>query len=905
MPIRKVSFGILLLLSIALLLFATLHLWLHQKAPPSVETAENALATKNLFLIGHLNHDRLNSMLELVDTAMNNGIEDPSPFAPPGLQAELWNTLYSGTGGLQNNMDQLIFAMTADPDTKQATTDLVVSGGFSRDNLLSALKTGYEVTPQDDGNYQLKKISDKPEKRICPTDQNKRHARSPYIWLHISEYWLLVSNTQQRLQELMTRLGQQAPAEIELGNWRLYRNQRLMSIGLLTPESAAASGGMTGFMVGGAAKKNPEVSFVFAGADLGYQPIGAAFNAQINTADKQWVTKKQAEFSQQLNKMKTEAAALSPTLSELLSGLDISADDTQLNLDATIQLATIKKIPDMVGEAFASIFSFGSSSRPSKTQAERINETPWNYVNNNKLQQLPAFNHGDFDKNVMHTQGPFAVDLSSVSLGEKSGLTEIAIETKLEIPEIEGRWWDSKAEIKLMIEEILSHEGQELMRDELCIKDDIVMFGKNRDPYTSPLSVNQGKASIRKTIRLKENVTFNDIQSISGQMSLSAPTSVKALKLAHKQGQHLEHNGVRVFIRNAGQQELAYRVSGEKDRLIEIRAFNKKGQVLQQGSSWSSSDGNASTSYAGDIDRLTVYIADKKLNKRFDFKLNAEDFYRFQSEQKSPLTGIPDVETITTDTWGKLEQLDIKDLKRNEKKHRYYNGEKLIGQLKEAPFMLSFFHNDQSSWDNKLKFELYTPLHNSLINNMSAVALSVLNQTGDKTYYLPIMINPGHSYNDEERKFIAYVVDTQYQNIDYDVTSSSIEIGLEKQQAIQQLKGELLVRLPQEITTIELEPPKLGKPVHWNGITLALENLSRGMIPRLRFAVSGKIDQLIEIAAVTASGEKHPPAQIDFRDEKWMVQYDLRNDIEKFSLTLAEKQLVRQYPFDMQADYSQ
>jgi hypothetical protein len=82
-------------------------------------------------------------------------------------------------------------------------------------------------------------------------------------------------------------------------------------------------------------------------------------------------------------------------------------------------------------------------------------------------------------------------------------------------------------------------------------------------------------------VRLNPGARLGDVAEIEGEITLNLAETTETQRLdAPFAGQTIESAGVRIELKEAGEQRLSYSVSGETDRLLSVRAFNAQGQAL-------------------------------------------------------------------------------------------------------------------------------------------------------------------------------------------------------------------------------------------------------------------------------------------------------------------------------------
>lgn len=72
----------------------------------------------------------------------------------------------------------------------------------------------------------------------------------------------------------------------------------------------------------------------------------------------------------------------------------------------------------------------------------------------------------------------------------------------------------------------------------------------------------------------------------------------------------------------------------------------------------------------------------------------------------------------------------------------------------------------------------------------------------------------------------------------------------------------------------------------------------------MKIDFEGQTEKLVNIVAITQTGERVFPAQTRLEDNKWEIQYDLGHVYTYLELIMAEDQSIIEYPFNLKPEYT-
>jgi len=863
---------------ISLLLFV--QLWLNAAPPASVNQAEDALATNKLIFLAHINNER-------VDNLVNSFGSDPQSLDLPIIKNDLFSSLYFGAEELNSKLEQVIYGIQGD---KEVSHHLMMQGQFDWQLIRPAIEQHFNLESLSNHTYQLTKRIKSDDSFTCPDERTK--TATQIFYLFANKDWMLLSNKLQPLSLVTERLLSKQTADIDLSQWRSYRDQHLASMAILLPQKTPLiADRFTRRLVQKASQSNPEISSVLVGIELNLLEVGLQLNSRIH-ASGDWVTKALKTVQQQLDTMRAESSKFSPTLSKLMNNFNINSDQYALNSSLSFKEQDIEKFTDIFTEVLSSAFSSASQS-PVSIEKESIEKSPWDYKVNDKFLTLADFKATDIFGTPSLVDGPLAISLTQASIDKEKDLLELSITGAINTPKIDGWWLNSKAKLSLQVNSVVDINKQEMLREERCLKD-LGFAGKNQEVATG-FQTNQQIASVLKRLRLKSASHFKDIANINGTLKFSIPTKVELIAINLSKGAKFEQYGVRFYLNDFSQQSISYQLSGDKEKVLEVRALNNKGQVLSF--SYSSGMGNRKTAnYRGDIASIQLVIAKQKTEYESQFNLSADQFFPEQKIKDYYLSKRPAKVSKTQWLTKSIKQLPAQKVMDYVSKG--YSGENEVARWYSSPIGLLITHDNKSEWSTFLRYQLAIPLIDDLAYNLQAVEINTAHQQKLTTNYFPI--SPHHVINKDQSKG-KYSAAIKIANIGYLKNTSDIKLGLKPQQQLSEVTGKLKVNLPKKLTTINVGTPDFTERSFNHGVNIKLVEINNSFIPRYQYQISAP--NLINMIAILEDGRELLPFQAEFEQGKWQLKFPLSQKIARFEVLIAEEVEQLSYPFTLAPTY--
>ncbi len=864
------------------------YFWVTASAGPSLKTAENALANKHLIAFAHLDNKKINTIANAIGEELN----------PSFLEEKnsVLKALYFGSSNFKENVYQVMYGLSYNQTDSKAINSLLLHGLFSWQSMEEVLKQHFTIEALGEKKFELQpNITTSVDSYTCPDETKEKPPTNTYVY--VSSDWLILSDNLNQVDTLLSRMENKDEAYFDLTPWRNYRSGKLASFALYNPEHVGKSlGGMSGYIVGGVYKKNTPISAIFSSLDLSYLNPGIHLNSQV-IANKDWAVKYALEGNNKIAEAKLAAKDYSPVLVNLLNTLQISDDSDSLYIDLVVTQRDIEKIPEALSEIFSSFFSMsaGNLDRKEDIIAESINESPWDYANNKKLGSPPSFKSGTFSGIPSLIDGAFAINMEKVSIGEKSGLVELDLKGLMSIEKIKGFWSNSKANLSLSIDSVIGANQQELLKDERCDKKLPMFTSKNQQAVEgfhiiSSNSNSDDHAYVEKKIRLIPDAKFSQIEEIKGSLRLHAPVGVKLVEVDFQKGKSFKDKTLEFIITKTQQQTVTYKIKGQSENILEIRALNEKGQVLYFYTSFGNDNGKTA-SYKGDIAKLQLVIVNQWLDKKIDFAIKSKDFLKGKASSQYKINQLPSRATkknIAVFSKANLAEVTAKKIKKVT-----YSTNAVIGSTEISPVKLFVSHDYKSNWNFQPKLQVAMPLIEALAFNLQAVEVEIAQEAPFKTFI--------NGFTDYTIKSIGkYRGQLKVGEFEYNLKKVDLKLPLESGQKLSSLKGNFIYRLPKKVQYIDLAFPDLGQEINAAGTKLTLTAIKTGVMANYIFAVSG--DDLINIVAITEQGSFYPTQQ-RFKDGKWQLKFGLHPKIHSLRVVVSTEKEKVITPFEIDLNY--
>jgi hypothetical protein len=841
----------------------------YQDAGVALTATENALATSDALLIASIDLDHIRNL-----EAKLSG-----KATLPDLKSE------TETGG--SALSILRQAVMVRPDAIAYVSAAAYAG---KDGVLTtALVAGGDIHPEEVVAV-LKRSA-----------QVQAHPQLKDAWLlqaqdidtcQLSKQWTVVITKERVIAvdsgdlTVIERLNNAAPAARDLATWREFRKTRFIAAVLFIPKELPQQGmdPLTGRTAQLAKQNLADFNELYFGASSKSIPPGGSLTLWLSANNPQVAADKAALWKTDLAASRKGWEKTLPTIAALHDQATINAQGTLLQAEIALDQKLVEKLRNLPGELIGMMFSgfkMGAQTQQAATAApaEEIDKTPRAFVAQTSVGQIPAFDpQGPFAEPADVMAGPFGIHLAGVRLTEASPQA-LELEVKamgMKLPNVGD---DPESMLALSIKSVRDKDGNELLREEPCGRE------RNSLPAKSSSSFGNDTMTAAKKVRLQDAVRHADVAAIQGSVRVRLPTQVETVPLPDpKVGDHIEREGLRIEITKLEAGSVSYRVSGEIERLLHLRAKNAKGEPLAWGGTFSmgsafGSGKSVTREFKGQPASLEFVLAQAIEQKDFAFELKGA---RPQKNDNWTIDKAPVYEAVSKE-----------DLKRDYTKQvvepKRYRPPVASGK---AGAGLGIVDLEMVSTFRKLQlyFSLYLPPLKNLDGSIAAAEVEVREIVqADGTVHHPV-----------EGGAVWRMPVTLSRSGDDSVSGrESLETGIEtKSDTLRSVSGRLWMNIP-----LALE--KTIIPVADVGTEMATSCGAMRIVEIMRDAVSlegsGDTACLFALRAFNAEGRgmRINGISIKRKSQNWQGKLSLNGVPSSLELVMVKKSKRMEYPFTL------
>lgn len=907
---RKLSPGIklfIVMLIVFVLLVTGFNLWnkyaLNLTVPEEVAAIEQSLANKKLLFLAHINIQQLSAHRDLF-------LDDTGAF--PGKQSALVQQLIKtelfSENISKNSLQQMISA--AYLDQGQFVSQSILLGHFSPDTVKKFLVKNYHAEVLDTSKVIHLRIG-----RINP----KSCEHEAFMEVAIEAQRILISSDGylQELQQILSEKTASEKTTIDLSQWQLYRQNKLLSLAVFVPEEAKskhavklqspyAGAALPLMMAQGMIRNNAPMDSVFASIALQWLPSSALLDVTFNSRTQSWLQQSHKELSKQLQAMQDKSAGLTH-LQVLLNKIGLQqktqANNGQLIMTLVLDNDFKQSLEQSVGELAARFFSLESSSSlydaTEQNVTQRLDENPLKFRSQYAIDQLPAFNEA-LDKFFQPAwiEGPFALAIDELLLESHEDGDQLILQLRGKAQNIENI---ADKQVKIRIDAVQDKAGENLMLAANCGQTAETAYfnslGGQRTAFINNKAVHYNELEVRRKVKLKKGIGFSQVVSLSGEIELNIATRTQSLAFA-KIAENLLVNeyDTRLLFKPSNKDTIAYTLSGEQDKVLVVRALNDKKQYLSR-ISRSSMDNLLGTGssvtekYQGEIAYIEVVYATQQETMTYPFLMSKFPPYPTDNQWKY------EHEAVTLSSlanWNKKYQgLEAVNMTPENK----WNGA-LQAQWHNGPLNIALFGLRTSKyWGTKGLLVIKSPLIDELRHNLSALEVFIREpQSAEDT-------NIGRSW------FYQLKANGFYMNGDFVVDKDKpwlegqLSFALPYKNAaepLQTINGDIIIHLPLSMHSSSYTDMTIGAQWQDAGVQVKIVRLGNEI---MEFAVTANRDRLLQITLMDSNKQRISTADIrsgmgiNSGDGNIIVNY---HGIPVTAvLTVAAGQQVRRYPFTL------
>ncbi len=566
----------------------------------------NALATRQVLALGHLDVQRTNALQQRLFGA-------PDPQALLSSNDRFASLTAAGLSPAET-VDDVLGAIYLDgEDTFNAAA---ITGDFDVDDAKRWLAQTVEVANRDDRTHTM-------EFAWVDTDTCEV---APLHAARFGDGFVLVTRA-DKLDGLWQRVTANRSAEIDLSTWSAAIQHQLLTLALMTPaDIGQAADGITGMMLAKAGSAAQAADAVYVGMAPAALPPGIVLSGSVMSSDTTFVREASDAATGWLEELRATAGN-SQELTDIYDRLQITSSNSSLaatvRLDTDLDEELRRLVQATIGQAFG--------AQPQLTDGpveERLEEDPTRFVavDGRELADYASFGKPFFAPQWQ--QGPFALSVASLTVDEDKRLQVNLKGEGRGLPNLGAR----SRLVRMRVTDAVDETGTTLLDARQC--------GPSRNTeWTDAGHVSRDSrfvdneltyfptVSLQKALALAPDVRPERVAAITGEVEYRLATGIERLVVqAPVAGKAIEAHGVRVHFDGAGKHTMSYRASGTTERLLAVRALNADGAVLANGGamwgqSWLGAGEQASVDVQGSIHAIEVFVASALEPRVYPFAL--------------------------------------------------------------------------------------------------------------------------------------------------------------------------------------------------------------------------------------------------------------------------------------------
>ena len=584
---------------------------------PAAQTfaAEAALATPDLILLAAVNV-RQAVFLERWYLGAPAVATGTSRAVRPPAERTILEHLAAARVDMRRDVEHVLYGLY--PATEQGVRHaLVIVGQFDAPSIEQYVARDLRGTARPDGGRTSYAV-----RRVDPD-----RCESVTTWMiTVDQRWILISDAAAHAT-LLPRLTQiPAADEAELAWWQPLAHSDVLSIGMWRPRDAHKTVTTPTLQASAQAAiaQAADVEHLYLGLGAKTVPPSGRLRLVLDAADAPRLRQKIEGWERAARESRARWARVAPSLGALFDSLSVKESGSRQTIEFTVDRALASNLSAAVNELLAALFSgFGAERRPSPATAgppaERIDSDATVFVPVTAASALGQYDaSATFADDVDQVQGPFGIRLSAMRMpSEGDAGLELEVEAfAAAIPNVTG----SGDRARLFVDSLTSTGGQALLRVEDC--------GRQRSTIPGPFTDSGGRRlRAKKAVRLAPGADPHTLGSVAGRVELRLPTRVEVLSVTRPApGAKLASHGATVTFTKVEGGEVAYRITGVTDRVLDVRALNAAGRPLASEMKLSGDflfgDGMAAQArYSGVVDKVEVAFAAEEQTLQWPFRL--------------------------------------------------------------------------------------------------------------------------------------------------------------------------------------------------------------------------------------------------------------------------------------------
>lgn len=862
------------------MLWITRPLWQSPDFGQQQQAVVNALASEEIYALGHINFNHIQSLEALAQ-------READLASLPGLDEGLWASLEQAGIRVREQVQDVwvagyIIPQTSElqsrgPSAPQGDVLLVLSGEFNSAQVSKWLKQRYLVESENADGFTVAWL----DEHTCE--------KQPAKQVVVTSGRILVGSP-ARVTAFQQRLQTDAKATPDLTNWNAISSKQLASLAVFVPKNLGpAVGGLPGHLLKEAAASAEPATGFFLGLDSVSLPPGVELSLVMTSEDPGFLSEAHTGFTKKLAEARNKAAQSWPETLPLYDRLMVEKTQKQLRASVRFDENLQQELSNWMSAFFSA--NFASSDISEEPQEEELDENPPLFSNVDST-NFPNFSESqDLDSQFrpVAVAGPLGIELRHLEMSEEG--PGIALDVRaFNLPNIESL----RPGLTMHIIDVLDRAGNSLAPTPKCGPDKIrepVEIGSvfQTKDFVDGKEIPYTQISGSTIIRLPATVSLNDVDAITGVFNYQLPRTIETLELkAPLAGQVIEKFGLRLRFLESSEGSVRYEYSGNVRALLHVAGLNVDGQPLARDTSLRSGmlfgSGHAvSASYKGIVSGVQIHLASDIAELSYPFRVVG--LQPAAGDNTWPLKAQP--KTITDSEWDALRTdtppQGIKFWRDPKSMHK-------AGPVLLAIQDLSFNEHFGLQMDVETYISNRHPFA-SVLGGLEVAVTEIIQSSGevetvDLRAQFPLDYDGGYW---TAEKFMPNE-SSPWLRGKAQLRDAEIKIT-----DVKSLRGSVSLHRAQAIEPVHL-PATLGAEWSNEKFTLRLVRWEKG---RLIFSVAGDISSLVSIQAVDASGAVVSQPT----DQNWMfgaaeLNLDVQAVPQQLVLLVAEKTETLSYPFE-------
>lgn len=600
--------------------------WMKGAASDEQLLVTNALASRDLVGLGHVDVDRGLMLQERLF-----GAPDAKAMLAP--DENFWDSLSAAGIDPGSNIDDAVAALYADDTSAEGSYwAAALIGRFDADSVRQWIAGRYDVDRFDADTATI--YFSWLDEQTCEP--------APLHAARIGPTRVLVTDA-AHIETFWSRIESAAPADVPVDDWLAMTGEQLLTIGVMNPAGMGhGASGMAGMMLAAAGQAAQPAEALYFGIAPALMPPGVVFTGAITSNDTAFLDMTNTAATSWLAEAKSKTAD-NPDVLSLIERVSFSLEARTFTAGIRLDTNVDEEIQTLLNGVMQQSMGV-SSSGPGMAMEDQVDEGPFQFGSASAA-SMPSFDQ--FGTNAFFTpqwqDGPFAVGVSRLTVAE-AGSAQLTIRGEARgLPNLGER---AKL-VRMRISDVADTQGNSLLPARECGSassrewSDAGLVTKNSYFDDSNNIRYYPMVSFEKEFALADDASVADVESIRGEVEFDLPVQTRSIRVDMPvDGEVVETDDLRIVFRGGSENEISYQLSGDINRLLDVRALNAAGQVLRSGGSsstgsWFGSGQNASIDIYGTIATVELIVADQTETLTYAFELDSA-YPGFDSEFSFP-----------------------------------------------------------------------------------------------------------------------------------------------------------------------------------------------------------------------------------------------------------------------------